>query len=185
MQVEVYANTEKVRLYLNDKLLGEMPTTPTQERKALFTVTYAPGTLRAVGVNGDHEAATNLLQTAGDPVKIRLSADRKVLQADGQDLSFITVEAVDAQGRLQPNASAEVEFDITGPGTIAAVGNGDGTSREAYQGKHRALFNGRALVVVRTTRTPGAIRVAARAVAMTAAEAKLQTEKAKFGDELP
>ena len=100
MQVEVYAGTEKVRLYLNDKLVGEMPTGVEQQRKAVFSVPYAPGTLKAVGVNGDREVATSVLETAGEPVKLRLTADRSTLHADGEDLSFVTVEAVDAQGRV-------------------------------------------------------------------------------------
>lgn len=174
MQVEVYAGTEKVRLYLNDKLVGEMPTK--EQRKALFTVPYAPGTLKAVGVNGDRVVATSVLQTAGDPVRLRLRADRNVLQADGEDLSFVTVEAVDAEGRLQPNAAAEVQFSASGPGTIVAVGNGDGTSKESYLGDHRSLFNGRALVVVRTSRTPGSIRLAASEPGMTAGEITIRTE---------
>ncbi|WP_188555494.1 glycoside hydrolase family 2 TIM barrel-domain containing protein [Edaphobacter dinghuensis] len=184
MQVEVYANTEKVRLYLNDKLVGEMPTGTEQQRKALFTVAYAPGTLKAVGVNGDREVTTDVLHTTGDPVKIRLTPDRKVLQADGEDLSFITVEAVDAHGLMQPNAAAEVNFTISGPGTIIAVGNGDGTSTESYQGDQRALFHGRALVVVRTSRTAGFIRLKVTAPSMASAEINLHTEPAKPGMEL-
>ncbi len=185
MQVEVYSGTEKVRLYLNDKLIGEMPTSPEQQRKAVFTVAYAPGTLKAAGVNGDQEVATSVLQTIGDPVKLRLTADRTILQADGEDLSFITVEAVDAQGRLQPNASAEVQFTLNGPGTLLAVGNGDGTNKEAYQGDHRALFNGRALVVVRSARTPGVIRLAANAPDLTAGETSIATERSNPMPELP
>jgi len=185
MQVEVYSGTEKVRLYLNDKLIGEMPTNPEQQRKALFTVPYAPGTLKAAGVNGDREVATSVLQTIGDPVKLRLTADRNVLHADGEDLSFITVEAVDAEGRLQPNASAEVQFTLNGPGTLLAAGNGDGTSKEPYQGDHRALYNGRALVVVRSSRTPGAIRLSANAPALTTAETSIETERTNPMAELP
>jgi beta-galactosidase len=185
MQVEVYSGTEKVRLYLNDKLIGEMPTSREQQRKALFTVPYAPGTLKAAGVNGDREVATSVLQTIGDPVKLRLTADRNVLNGDGEDLSFITVEAVDAQGRVQPNASAEVQFSLNGPGTLLAVGNGDGTSKEPYQGDHRALFNGRALVVVRSARKPGAIRLSANAPGMTTAETSIETERTNPIAELP
>ena len=185
MQVEVYAGTEKVRLYLNDKLVGEMATTPEQQRRALFTVPYAPGTLKAVGVNGDREVATSVLQTVGEPTRLRLTADRSVLQADGEDLSFVTVEAVDAQGRLQPNSAAEVQFTISGPGTIIAVGNGDGASKEPYQGDHRSLFNGRALVVVRTSRMPGSIRLAGSAPGMSAAEVTIGTEPGTPRAELP
>ncbi len=174
MQVEVYAGTERVRLYLNDKLVGEAPTTTAQERKASFTVPYAPGTLKAVGVNGDRVVATDILQTAGEAAKLRLTADRTTLLADGEDLSFVTVEALDAQGRPQPDAAREVRFTISGPGTIAAVGNGDGTSNESYQDDHRALFHGRALVVIRTAREAGPIHLTASAEGMAPAELTVQ-----------
>ncbi|HYK34781.1 glycoside hydrolase family 2 TIM barrel-domain containing protein [Alloacidobacterium sp.] len=184
MQVEVYAGTEKVRLYLNDKLVGEMPTTAEQQRKALFTVPYASGTLKAVGVNGDREVAVDVLQTVGDPVKLHLKADRSVLHADGEDLSFITVDAEDAQGRLQPNATNEIQFTLSGPGTIIAVGNGDGRSEESYQGNHRALFNGRALVVIRTSRMPGSIRLEASAPGLSGDNVTIRTETATPKTEL-
>jgi len=125
------------------------------------------------------------LQTVGEPTRLRLTADRSVLQADGEDLSFVTVEAVDAQGRLQPNSAAEVQFTISGPGTIIAVGNGDGASKEPYQGDHRSLFNGRALVVVRTSRMPGSIRLAGSAPGMSAAEVTIGTEPGTPRAELP
>jgi beta-galactosidase len=176
MEVEVYAGTETVRLYLNDKLIGEKPTTVEQQRKALFTVPYAPGTLKAVGVNGNREVATSVLQTVGDASKLRLTADRDKLQADGEDLSFVTVEAVDAHGRLQPNATAEVQFSITGPGTIIAVGNDDQMSKEPYQGDHRALSNGRALVVVRASSKTGAIHLKASAPGLGGDEVTIRTE---------
>ena len=126
LQVEVYSGAEKVRLFLNDKLIGEKPTGREQEFKAMFAVPYAPGTLKAVGLRGDRAVAESVLTTAGDAARLRLTADRTVVNADGEDLSFVTVEAVDAQGRLQPHADQEVQFALSGPGVIAAVGNGDG-----------------------------------------------------------
>ena len=101
-----------------------------------------------------------------------------------EDLSFVTVEAVDAQGRLQPNAAAEVKFTISGPGAIIAVGNGDGMSKESYQGDHRSLFNGRAIVVVRTSRTPGSIRLGANAAGMSAGEVTIQAKPGSPAAEL-
>ena len=178
MQVEVYAGTEKVRLYLNDKLIGEKPTGVEQEHRTVFTVPYAPGTLKAIGVNGDREVATTALETAGDPLKLRLTADRTTLRADGEDLSFITVEALDAQGRPQLNASQEVKFAVNGPGRIIAAGNADQKSVESYRADHRALFNGRALVVVRASKTAGPIRLEAMAPGMSAAEVDLRSEPA-------
>jgi beta-galactosidase len=185
MQVEVYAGTEKVRLYLNGKLIGEKPTSAEQQRKASFTVPYAPGTLKAIGVNGDREVATSLLETTGAPAKLRITADRSVLQADGEDLSYITVEAVDAQGRVQPNATSEVKFSLSGPGSIIAVGNGDQTSNESYQGDHRALFHGRALVVVRTSTAPGSIHLLATAPELGESQVTVRSEAANPKAALP
>jgi beta-galactosidase len=181
MQVEVYAGTEKVRLYLNDKLVGE---SPAQQRKAVFTVPYAPGTLKAVGVNGDREVATSVLETTGEAAKLKLTADRSTLRADDEDLSFITVEAVDAKGRPRLDASQEVQFSISGPGTIVAVSNGDQQSTEPYQGDHRAVFGGRAVVVVRSSRTAGAIHLKATTAGLSAGEVTVHSEKGEKKAEL-
>jgi beta-galactosidase len=173
LQVEVYAGTERVRLLLNDKVLGEQPTGEAQEFRALFTVSYAPGTLKAVGLNGDRVVAESVLATSGAATRLRLTADRATVAADGQDLSFVTVEAVDAAGHLQPTVDTEVRFALTGPGTIAAVGNADPTSVEPYVGTTRKLFNGRALMVVRAARQAGSIQLKAVADGLEAASAIL------------
>ena len=126
MQVEVYSGAEKVRLFLNDKLIGEKPTGREQEFKATFAVPYAPGTLKAVGVQGRSRGGGERADDCRQARAAALDRGPTAVQADGQDLSFVTVEALDAEGRLQSNADQEVQFAISGPGVIAAVGNGDG-----------------------------------------------------------
>ena len=123
LEVEVDARYERVRLYLNDQPVGEGSTTRAQNFTASFKVPYAPGTLRAVGLEGGQEIGDVRLVTAGPPAAVRLTPDRTLLRADGQDLSFVLVEVVDKAGRLQPNADAEVSFDLSGPGVIAGLGN--------------------------------------------------------------
>ena len=184
MQVEVYSGAEKVRLYLNCKLIGEKPTGREQQFKTMFTVPYAPGTLKAVGIRGDRAVAESVLTTVGKPVRLRLTADRSVLKADGQDLSFITVEALDAEGRLEPNADQEVHFALHGPGLIAAVGNGDGQDDASYQGDQRKLFHGRALVVVRTSKQAGPIHLTATTPGLREGAVDLQTKAAPPRPEL-
>jgi beta-galactosidase len=184
LQVEVYSGTERVQLFLNEKLIGEKPTGRDQEFKALFSVPYAPGTLRSVGIRGGREVAENVITTAGDPAILRLTPDRPVVHADGEDLSFITIEAVDAQGRLQPNADQEVEISLSGPALIAAVGNGDGQDGTAYQGNRRKLFHGRALVIVRTSKQAGPITVTAKAPGLTDASSTIQSTAIATGAEL-
>ena len=162
LEVEVYSGAEKVQLFLNGKLIGEKPTGREQEFKAVFSVPYAPGTLKAVGLRGDRVVAESVLTTAGPAAKLRVAADRTVLQADGQDLSFVTVEAVDANGRPDLHAGQEVQFEINGPGVIAAVGNGDGQDPDSYHGARRKLYQGRAMVVIRSSRQTGPINLTAR-----------------------
>jgi beta-galactosidase len=167
LEVEVYSGAEKVQLYLNDKLIGEKPTGREQEFKAVFAVPYAPGTLRAVALRGDQVVAKNVLVTAAEPTRLRLTADRSVVQANGNDLSYVTVEAVDAQGRPDLHADREVQFEVSGPGVIAAVGNGDGQYADSYQGDRRKLYQGRALVVIRTSRRSGPIKLTGKSTGLT------------------
>jgi beta-galactosidase len=159
----VYSGADRVRLYLNDKLIGEKPAGRDQQFKAEFEVPYAPGTLKAEGLRGDHVVGESVLQTTGLPVRLKLTTDRGTLHADGQDLAFVTVEAVDEQGRLQMNSNQAVRFSVTGAGAIAAVGSGDGKSLESYSGNTVNLFNGRALVILRTSLKKGEITLEANA----------------------
>ncbi len=184
LQVEVYSGAEKVRLFLNDKLIGEKPTGREQEFKATFSVPYAPGTLKAVGVRGDRAVAESVLTTAGSAVGLRVTADRTIVQADGQDLSFLVVESVDAEGRLVPQGEQQVQFSISGPGVIAAVGNGDGEDDASYQGDRRKLFQGRALVVVRTSKQAGPITVTAKAAGLSDGSATVQAKAVEQRAEL-
>jgi len=163
LEVEIYSRAELVRLYLGEKQIGEKPTTSAQQFKANFSVPYAPGVLKAVAVEGGKPVAEAVLRTAGEPARVRLTADRVSLQADGQDLSFVAVEAVDPNGQPHPNAEHQVTFRLQGPGAIVAVGNADLMSEEPYQGDRRKLFHGRALVVVRTSRTAGDLTLTASA----------------------
>jgi len=182
LTVEIYSGAERVRLFLNDKLIGEKPTGREQAFRAEFGVPYSQGTLRAEGVRGERVVAESALQTAGPPVLLKLTADRTVPDADGQDLAFVTVEAEDQNGRLQPNADQEVHFSFEGAGSIAAVGNGDAQSKRSYQDDTYNLFHGRALVVLRTSPKPGQITLHARAEGLN--EASLLVES-KPATELP
>ena len=152
-----------MRLYLNGRLLGEKPTTRAEEFKAAFAVPYAPGTLQAVGVQGGREVETFALTTAGPAAHLRLTPDRARIRADGQDLSFVTVEVTDRGGRLRPDADAAVRFTLSGPGVIAGIGSGDMTTPESYQANPHRVFQGRALVVIRSTPEAGRLKLSASA----------------------
>jgi beta-galactosidase len=98
-------------------------------------------------------------------------ARRSPLRADGHDLSFVTVEGVDVNGELHPNAEHPVTFSLKGPGSIAA--------EETYRGNQRKLFRGKALVIVRTLRTAGALTLTATAPGLRAANLNVKIVLAK------
>ena len=164
-----------MRLLLNGKVIGEKPMTRAGEFKATFTVPYAPGELKTVGLRDGREVETFVLKTAGEPATLRLTADRTKLRADGQDLAFVTVEALDQHGVWHPQASPVVTFAVDGPGSLAAVGTGDLTSMESYQANTRTLFQGRALAVVRTGDSGGSIKLTATAPGLHSGEVMLTT----------
>ena len=184
MQVEVYSGAERVRLFLNDRLIGEKATGREQEFKATFDVPYAPGKLKAVGIRAGRVVAEQELVTTGVPARLRLTADRSELSAEGQDLAYITVEAVDAEGRLNLNADQQVRFTLSGPGVIAGLGNGDGQSSGSYQGDTLTLFHGRGLVVVRSSRTAGPIQLSATATGLSNASTSVTSRPGSSRPEL-
>jgi beta-galactosidase len=97
------------------------------------------------------------LETVNDPASIKLSADRSTIHADGQDLSFIQVDVLDKQGQLQPNADELISFTLAGPGTIAGLSNAWLKSTEPFQGTTCHVYHGRALIVLRGSKTPGTL----------------------------
>jgi beta-galactosidase len=161
IEVEVYSKYPKVRLYLNNKLIGEQQTSREQKFKATFSLTYSAGLLKAVGVENDKEFESTVLQTAGDAAKIKLTADRKELKANGQDLSFVTVEITDKDGVFQPNAANRLTFKVEGAGTIVAVCNADIKDCDQYVGNTRKAWKGRALVVIKGGHMAGDIKLTA------------------------
>jgi beta-galactosidase len=175
LTVEVYSRHEAVRLTLNGKVLGEKPTTEAEEFRATFTVPYAPGELRVSGLRGGKVVGSFVLKTATEPVALRLTTDRVKLRADGQDLAFVTVEALDKNGTWNPTATTAVNFTVTGAGTLAGAGTGDLTTMESYTAGAWHLFQGRALVVVRTTGQAGSITLTATAPGIATATAKLKS----------
>ncbi len=184
LEVEVYSGAEKVQLFLNDKLIGEKPTGRDQEFKAVFSVPYAPGTLRAVGLRGGRAVAENILATTGQAKMLRLASDRSIINADGEDLSFVTVEAVDSNGRPDLRADKEVQFEISGPGTIVAVGNGDGQDPDSYHSNRRKLYQGRAIVVIRSSKQIGPIKLAVKGSGLSNGSLTIVSRAAELRQEL-
>jgi beta-galactosidase len=192
--VMAYTNAEEVELFLNGRSLGrkrkgappvEIPVGKKisddlrflSKYRILWSVPYAPGTLRAVAYTGGQVVARSEVKTAGKATRVVLVSDRSRIRADGEDLSFVTVRIEDAAGTLVPDAADLVRFSVSGAGRIAAVDNGDAASLEPFQASQRKAFNGLALLIVRSSRDQkGSIRVMATASGLASADLTLLAE---------
>jgi beta-galactosidase len=173
----VYSKYPKVRLYLNNSLIAELPTTESQKYVATFTLPYAPGLLKAVGVQDSNALESTTLKTAGKPANIRLIADRTEISANGQDLSFVTVEIVDENGTIQPNAENPLQFTTRGPGKIVGVDNANLKDLDCYAGHTRKAWHGRAMVVIMSGRLAGDIELEASSPGLPAARVTIRSRR--------
>jgi beta-galactosidase len=151
-----YNHADQVELFLNGKSLGIKKKTG-DDLHIMWRVKYEPGTLKAVSRKNGKVVLTRVIHTAGAAAKIELVADRQNINADGKDLSFITVRILDKDGNLVPNADNLVNFKLSGPGFIAGVDNGDEVSHDPFKADYRKAFNGLALAIVQTKPTAGSI----------------------------
>ena len=164
VEVEVYTKEPNVSLYLNERCVGlKLVNNQQTEYKAVFKVDYEPGTLRA-----EAGGKSVTLCTAGEPARLRLTADKPTLKADGQDLTFITIEVVDAQGRVCPDAAIPCEAIVKGQGQLMAFATADLTDREPKTSPRVTTWKGRALLVVRSSKNKGKATVSIKSTLPTA-----------------
>jgi beta-galactosidase len=135
-------------------------------------VAYEPGELKAVAYRDGKPLGEAVVRTAQAPAKLKLTPDRTELDATGDDLSYVLVEAFDDAGAPCPLADNLVTFTVEGPAEIAAIGNGNPMSFESFQSDRRHLFNGKAMLIVRTLEgRDGPIRIRASSEGLASAEA--------------
>ena len=174
LQVSVYSACDQVELFLNGRSLGKQPSGKNERFTAAFSVPYEPGELKAVGLNAGKPVAEISLHTAGEAASLSLNPDRRQLKADGQDLSYVTVELLDTNGKMHPCADREVFFTVQGAGSLAAVGSANPISTEDYVGHFRSTHHGRCLVALRAGIEAGPITLRAQADGVTPAEVTIQ-----------
>ncbi|MFC4267411.1 DUF4982 domain-containing protein [Polaribacter marinivivus] len=161
--VFVYTNYDSAELFVNGKSMGiqkkTKDKTPQHRYRLMWNdVIYKPGTLKVIAFNADGKAvASKEIKTAGKPYQIVLDADRKTVNADGKDISFVTVSVVDKNGVPCPTATNQLQFDVTGKGNFRAVCNGDATSLELFHKPTMKLFSGKLVVLVQSTKETGNI----------------------------
>jgi beta-galactosidase len=182
IRVVAYSNCKQVELFLNGVSLGRQVMATNSD--LAWQVKYAPGTLSAKGFDAAGKViAETKVETTGDATQIQLTPDRKMINADGEDVAVFTVSALDAQGRVVPLAQNKITFAMEGAGKIIGVGNGDPACHEpdTFAGQlapqwSRSLFNGLAQIIVQSTRDAGEIKLTATADGLTPATTVVKTQ---------
>ena len=197
--VRTFSNAASVELLLNDKSLGKKEFTKKTtadgrpyheganpgELYLEWLVEYKPGTLTAIArdENGK-EIARDSVTTAGEPARVRLTKEEHVITADGKDLSYIHYEIVDEAGNVVPTANNLVHFNLHGQGQIVGVDNGEQASRERYKAQkdgtwQRKAFNGKGVVIVKSTEKEGKFTLYADSAGLTSDQATVTTVSGK------
>ena len=171
----MHSNLDRVELLLNGTSLGAQDVP--RFLHAEWKVKYAPGTIEARGFRDGRHVLTTTRATTGAPARIALRPDRTRIAADGEDVSLITVEVQDEQGRVVPTAGNEITFRITGNGRLIGVGNGDPSSHESDHGSIRSAFNGLAMAIVQASKEPGDLAVEASSPALVSASVSIACER--------
>ncbi len=161
--VYCYTDYPTGELFINGKSQGKISKNPAERfdryRLRWNHVKYEPGEIKVVVYDAQgNKAGEQTIRTAGKPAELKLeawTANEAGLNADGDDLAFVTVSLTDAEGTLIPQADDQLTFEVTGTGSFEAVCNGDATSLEPFKKPTMKLFNGQLVVVVRSAKEPG------------------------------
>lgn len=149
-----------------------------------WQVPYEAGTLEAVAKDAKGNVikdtkGRSAVKTTGDEAKLSAKADRKSIQADGKDLSYVTVDVTDKNGNIVPDAANCVTFDVQGAGKLVGVDNGSSPDHDSYKADNRKAFSGKVLAIVQSTEKAGEITVTAKADGLESSTVKITTTPVK------
>lgn len=176
--VFVYTNYPEAELFINGKSYGKQgknnSTLLNRYRLMWMDTVYEPGEVKVVAYDQTGKAvAEKIVRTAGKPYKIELTPDRIQLSADGKDLAYINVKAVDKDGNVCPNEQQMINFSVKGKGKYRAAANGDPTSLDQFHLPKMPLFNGQLTAIVQASEENGKLIFEATAKGLRSAKLEI------------
>ncbi len=174
-----YTNADSVELLVNGQSIGvQKNTTETTKRNVIFWkgVPYSAGKIVAIAKDASgKEIARHKLETTGEAVALKMVTENADWKADGMDLQYLRVYAVDKEGRTVPTFKGEITFDVSGDARLIAVDNGDHSSEELFSGNKRTMYKGFAMAILRAKQTAGNVTIKATVNGLKQAESKMKT----------
>jgi beta-galactosidase len=151
IDVFAYSNLPKVELFLNGKSIGTEEIDIYHGDKLTFKwrLPYEKGTIKAVGYDQDGKIVCETKQSSfSDGVKIVPEADKQTINADGEDLAFVSISTVDKDGNFVANAKSRMNVKVSGAGRLVGLDSGDSTDYDEYKGSSKKLFGGKLLAII-------------------------------------
>jgi beta-galactosidase len=176
LQVRVFTKATHVKLELNGKSAGEKDLKPEDKYIAVFEVPYQPGELKAIASENGKEVAVKVIRTAGDPVAIRLIADRNKIKADRNDLLYVKIEVIDSNGQVVPKDSVSVKLTVSGNGELVGSGNANPKDMASVNKPQMDTFKGKAIAILRP-KNSGSIKIIAEAAGLKTCELSVKVEQ--------
>jgi len=180
--VFTYTNTEEVELRVNGKSMGIQKNNlnDINLRNIIYwkNVPYGKGgSITAIARNNGKEVSRHMLETTGKATALKMEIENlDDWKADGMDLQYVKVYAVDSEGRVVPTSQGEVTFQVSGAAKLRAVDNGDHSTDELFSGNQIKLHNGFAMAILRSSQTPGTVNIKTSVNGLKSTEVKLATK---------
>jgi beta-galactosidase len=180
--VFVYTSYPSAELFVNGKSMGKQvknnSSNTSRYRLMWKDVKYEPGVIQVKAYDRNGKVvAEETVHTAGKPDHLVLEADRKELNADGKDLSYVTVKVADKDGNICPDASTELNFKVSGAGRFKVAANGDAASLELFHLPHMRTFKGMLVTTVQSGFTAGTVRLNVSAKGLKGASITLESKE--------
>jgi beta-galactosidase len=176
-----YTNYPSAELFVNGKSLGKQTKNNSSNinryRLMWDNVVYQPGSIKVVAYDENGKAAAEeTVKTAGKPDHLVLESDRTALSPNGNDLAYVTVKIVDADGNLCPDADNTLNFSVKGEGTYKVVANGDATSLELFHLPHMKAFKGMLVTTLQSSEKAGEITLKVSGKGLKTAVLRVKSE---------
>lgn len=155
-----YNNADEVELFLNDESLG-VKSKQNDDLHLCWQVKFQPGTLKAVSRKDGEVVLEKEIKTASEVSNIELIPNKEKMINNHYDLVYVTVNMLDSDANLVPNADNLIHFEIEGGGKIVGVDNGFQANTASFKAEKTKAFQGKCLVIIQSNGTDHDIRLTA------------------------